>query len=101
MTSYTCPDANSMTRRLNQIPSSFDYLDERLYPLLVRGLAGQMVSSIGIIMVIQCAYHDFSRGMPPIVSWILQQSTPDIIRAIITDETFANETIALWNTINS
>ena len=101
MASTTCPSATELTKRLCATPGSFDYLEEKLYPKLVKELAGQKVTAMRILMVLQCAFHDFSVGMPPAAFAMMQLKTTELIAALVPDATVAKQAIDLWNLVNA
>ena len=100
MASTTCPSAAELTKRLCATPGSFDYLEEKLYPKLVKELAGKKVTSMQILMVLQCAFHDFSIGMPPAALVFMNLKTEELIGALVPDAAVAKEAIDLWSSIN-
>lgn len=101
MASTICPSAEELTKRLCATPGSFDYLEEKLYPKLVKELAGKKVTAMRILMVLQCAFHDFSIGMPPAALAFMNLKTQELIEALVPDATVAKEAIDLWNLVNA
>lgn len=99
-TIVTMPDAATLTAKLVEVNDNSHY-QERLYPLICKYLAGQEKVSLGIIVGLQLAIHDYVQdGLPPIMMVPLNMSMEGFITAI-TPEQIRQETLDHWASIQA
>ena len=94
--STTCPSAEELTKRLSTILSLFDYL----IPKLVQKLAGQKVTAMRLLAIIQGEMNNLCFVMSPKEFSAMKLKTIDIIKASVIDETVSKKAIYLWNCVN-
>lgn len=93
-TRITLPDAETILSRLKAVNDEPHCVD-KFYPLLAKD-AGQVRVPLGIIMMLQLAIHDYTEGMPPMMTAVLNMNMEEYIDALVLDESASTETKVLW-----
>ena len=85
ITTIEMPDADELMRRLMGVDNS-GHLAAKLYPGLVRSLAGQKKAGGGIVMSLQLALTDYTEGMPPQMFQVMMFRRRAFIEGMLTGD---------------
>ncbi len=90
----TLPSREEMLRRLIGVIDE-PHLRERFFPLLLKSAGEERVPE-GIILMLSLAIHDYTEGMPPVMTKLMYMRLPEFIDALVKDEQVAAQTKALY-----
>ena len=93
-TRITLPGAETMMARLKEVNDE-PHLVEKFFPRLTEH-AGKERVPMGVIMMLQLAIHDYTKGMPAVMVAMLNMDMERYIDALVLDETAASVTKARW-----
>ncbi len=79
------PDREEMSRRLASL-HDLDHVVERFHPILLQS-AGRELNGMGVVMMLTLAIHDYTEGMPTMMSNIMFRSCPKYIDVLVDDKT--------------
>ena len=93
------PDHEDMLRRLKSVMDE-PHAVEQLYPLILKN-AGRELVGMGVVMMLQLAIADYTAGLPPIISILVQQRVDDYITALVDDEEVRNDALTMMGTVRA
>ncbi len=93
-TRITLADAETIMNRLKAVDDN-DHCVEKFYPLLAKN-GGRELVPMGIVMMLQLAIYDYTKGMPAIIVHALNMNMDRYIEALVPDESAAAEAKAYW-----
>lgn len=96
---FNLPTTDEMLKRLLKVDDN-GHLQQKFYPKLLRQ-AGQQKVPMGVVMMLQLAIHDYTEGMPQVMSATMNMRMPDFIDALCPDEESANEAKAFFEEARS
>jgi hypothetical protein len=85
----TLPEAEEMKRRLLSVDDN-SHMQQKFYPILLKQ-AGQERVGMDVVMMLALAIHDYTEGMPAIMSNMLYMRADEFVDALIEDEDVATE----------
>lgn len=91
---FTLPSKDEMLQRLLKVDVS-SHAQQKFYPLLTKH-AGEERVAMGVVLMLQLAIHDYTRGMPAMIVSLLNMRMNDFIDALCPDEEIAAEAKALF-----
>ena len=91
----TLPNREEMLERLSKV-CDIDHTRQKFFPKLLQH-AGEEKVAQGVVMILALAIHDYTDGMPPMMSSLLYMSAPQYIDALVTDPEVAEEAKAFLN----
>lgn len=89
------PNREEMLRRLLKVCDE-SHFQEKFYPILLER-AGQTIVAQGIVIWFTLAIHDYSEGMPKIISNLVYAFVPRFIETLIDDLEVAEEAKSIFN----
>lgn len=78
------PDLDEMRRRLETVVLD-NHGRQNFVPRLLENAGRQLVGQ-GVVMMIQLAIYDYTKGMPPIMSAMMQVQVKDLVIALVDDD---------------
>lgn len=85
----TLPKKDEMLRRLLLVNNN-SHLQQKFYPLLLEQ-AGVEKVALGVVMLLQLAIFDYTKGLPAVIGGTLNMQMPNFIDALCPDEEVAEE----------
>ncbi len=85
----TLPDRDEMLKRLLKV-SDDSHMQERFYPILLKK-AGQKQVALGVVNMLALAIHDYTEGLPPVMTTMMYMQVPEFIDALVDDPEAAKE----------
>lgn len=82
------PNRDDMQRRLLAVDDN-SHLQERFYPLLLKH-AGEKLVAQGVVMLLALSIHDYTEGMPPMMSGLMYMRADDYVDALVDDTEVAD-----------
>lgn len=83
----TLPARDEMLRRLVGVNNS-SHAQQKLYPILLEG-AGRKLVAQDVVMWMALAIHDYTEGLPPVMSNLLYAMVPHYVDALVDDKEVA------------
>lgn len=100
MASTICPSAIVMSNRLFDVDPC-KYFQDKLYPNIIKNLAGKTVSAMRIIIVLYCTFHEFYFVMIQSTKTrmikLMETKIVEIIKTLVNDDIVIKDTLELWN----
>jgi hypothetical protein len=75
------PDEKTLTSRISMVMSS-QFIERTT---LAKDLAGRTVQPLGVNIAVECAMHDYLKGLPLAVKITATMNKPLLVRAILED----------------
>jgi hypothetical protein len=85
----TLPDREDMLKRLLGV-CDMSHMEERFYPILLKNAGQERVAS-GVVMMLALAIHDYTEGMPAMMSGLIYMEAPNFIDALVDDKEVAEQ----------
>lgn len=85
-----------ITARLNEMAGLDGYMASKLYYRLAK-LGGRELYPMGVALGITLALDDATEGLPPMIFMMLRMSYPQIVAAIVLDESLHAEILEALN----
>lgn len=99
MASTICPSARVISNRLFDVDPC-KYFQDKLYPNIIKNLAGQKVTAMRIIIVLYCAFHEFysimNHSTKTRMIKLMETKIVEIIKALVNDDIVIKDTLELW-----
>ena len=99
MTYTVCPSARVITNRLFDVDPC-KYFQDKLYPNIIKNLAGKTVSAMRIIIVLYYAFHEFysimNQSTKTRMIKLMETKIVEIIKALVNDDIVIKDTLELW-----
>jgi hypothetical protein len=92
------PSAEVLTQRLETYVGGaiVPYMAQKLYPRLLK-MAGRKLLPRGVAVGLTLATYDACEGLPPMVSMAMTMNFPEIVSALVPDETLHAEILEALN----
>lgn len=91
----TLPNREEMLERLKKV-NDVDHTRQKFFPVLLKE-AGRELLPQGVVMMLAIAIHNYTEGMPSMMSSLMYMSAPMYIDALVSDPEAAEEAKAFLN----
>jgi len=88
------PSKAEMLQRLLKVDDN-GHLQQKFYPELLKEAGSQKVA-MGVVVLLQLAIYDYTKGMPPTMGVAMNMRMPDFIDALCPNEEVAKEAKAFF-----
>jgi hypothetical protein len=95
MKTVTLPNAEEIVRRLSSVDAD-PYTIQNFYPLIAQH-ANQEKNGFGLVVMIELAIHEVTKGMPAIVGKLMSRQLPRFIKALTDDQEVIADAMNMYN----
>lgn len=91
---FNLPPKEEMLQRLLKVDDN-SHIQQKFYPLLTKH-GGEQKVAMGVVVMLQLAIHEYTKGMPAMIVSLLNMRMNDFINALCPDEENAAEAKAFF-----